>query len=115
LSGGLIIHNLRDMASVSPQSAKPSQKEFDKAMLASVNVADVRGTFSRHARTHRVLPQESERKKAMMNLTKHAAFRAAHPREVRGTLWRRPRLRFYRNTLFRCTLRREREREGTQR
>jgi len=64
LSGGLIIHNLRDMASVSPQSAKPSQKEFDKAMLASVNVAD-----------------ESERKKAMMNLTKHAAFRAAHPRE----------------------------------
>ncbi|KAJ7445760.1 Extradiol ring-cleavage dioxygenase, class III enzyme, subunit B [Mycena galericulata] len=64
LSGGLIIHNLRDIGSFAPQSAKPEQKEFDKAMLASVSVAD-----------------ETERRKAMVNLTKHPGFRASHPRE----------------------------------
>ncbi|KAJ7168153.1 Extradiol ring-cleavage dioxygenase, class III enzyme, subunit B [Mycena crocata] len=64
LSGGLIVHNLHDLPSVAPTSAKPSQKAFDKAMLASVTVAD-----------------ETERKNAMMNLTKHPGFRAAHPRE----------------------------------
>ncbi|KAJ7445759.1 Extradiol ring-cleavage dioxygenase, class III enzyme, subunit B [Mycena galericulata] len=64
LSGGLIIHNLHDMGSAAPQSAKPAHKEFDKAMLASVSVAD-----------------ETERKKAMVNLTKHPAFRSSHPRE----------------------------------
>jgi aromatic ring-opening dioxygenase catalytic subunit (LigB family) len=47
LSGGFIIHNLRDRSSFSPHSAKPALKEFDKAMLASVTVADVCGTFSR--------------------------------------------------------------------
>ncbi|KAJ6606548.1 Extradiol ring-cleavage dioxygenase, class III enzyme, subunit B [Mycena vulgaris] len=64
LSGGLIVHNLRDMPSVAPQSAKPLQKEFDRAMVAAVSVEDA-----------------AERKKAMMNLTKHAGFRACHPRE----------------------------------
>ncbi|KAJ6547114.1 Extradiol ring-cleavage dioxygenase class III enzyme subunit B [Mycena capillaripes] len=64
LSGGLLIHNLRDFDSFSPQSAKPAQKEFDKAILASVSIAD-----------------ETERKKAMVDLTKHHGFRAAHPRE----------------------------------
>ncbi|KAJ7867963.1 Extradiol ring-cleavage dioxygenase, class III enzyme, subunit B [Mycena leptocephala] len=64
LSGGLIIHNLRDRSSFAPHSAKPELREFDKAMLASVTVAD-----------------DTERKKAMMNLTEHGAFRGAHPRE----------------------------------
>jgi len=64
LSGGLIIHNLRDFASFSPQSAKPVYKEFDNAVVESVVVADA-----------------TERKKAMFNLTKHPGFRAAHPRE----------------------------------
>ncbi|KAJ7867962.1 Extradiol ring-cleavage dioxygenase, class III enzyme, subunit B [Mycena leptocephala] len=73
LSGGFIIHNFRDKSSFSPYSAKPALKEFDKAMLASVTVAD--------AYIYRVLHQGTERKKAMMDLTEHAAFRAAHPRE----------------------------------
>ncbi|KAJ6488634.1 Extradiol ring-cleavage dioxygenase, class III enzyme, subunit B, partial [Mycena vitilis] len=64
LSGGLIIHNLRDRGSFAPQSAQPVHKEFDQAMLASVQVAD-----------------ETERKKAMTALTQHPGFRAAHPRE----------------------------------
>ncbi|KAJ7470332.1 Extradiol ring-cleavage dioxygenase, class III enzyme, subunit B [Mycena latifolia] len=64
LSGGLVVHNLRDLASFAPQSAKPLHKEFDKAMLAAVSV-----------------PDETERKQAMVNLTKHAGFRACHPRE----------------------------------
>ncbi|KAF7338653.1 4,5-DOPA dioxygenase extradiol-like protein [Mycena venus] len=64
LSGGLIIHNLRDFQSFAPQSAKPLHKEFDKAIIDAVSVADA-----------------TERKKAMVNLTKHPGFRAAHPRE----------------------------------
>ncbi|KAJ7093186.1 Extradiol ring-cleavage dioxygenase, class III enzyme, subunit B [Mycena epipterygia] len=64
LSGGLTIHNLRDFASFDPNTAQPAHKEFDKAILASVGVAD-----------------ETERKKAMMNLPKHPGFRACHPRE----------------------------------
>ncbi|KAJ7756848.1 Extradiol ring-cleavage dioxygenase, class III enzyme, subunit B [Mycena maculata] len=64
LSGGLTVHNLRDPSSFAPQSAKPAHKEFDKALVASANVADA-----------------TERKAAMMNLTKHPGFRACHPRE----------------------------------
>ncbi|KAJ6500446.1 Extradiol ring-cleavage dioxygenase, class III enzyme, subunit B [Mycena sanguinolenta] len=64
LSGGLTIHNLRDIASFSPHSAQPAHREFDQAILASV-----------------VVPDAAERKQAMMNLTKHHGFRLAHPRE----------------------------------
>ncbi|KAJ7261376.1 Extradiol ring-cleavage dioxygenase, class III enzyme, subunit B [Mycena haematopus] len=64
LAGGLLVHNLRDRESFSPQSAKPVHKEFDQAILESVVVADA-----------------AERKQAMFNLTKHHGFRAAHPRE----------------------------------
>ncbi|KAJ7043242.1 Extradiol ring-cleavage dioxygenase, class III enzyme, subunit B [Mycena alexandri] len=60
LSGGLTFHNLRAMAA----GPTPLATEFDDAILASVVVAD-----------------ESERKQAMINLTKHAGFRACHPRE----------------------------------
>lgn len=45
LSGGLLIHNLRDFQSFSPQTAKPAQKEFDKAIVASVSIADVSCDF----------------------------------------------------------------------
>lgn len=41
LSGGLTIHNLRDFASFDPNTAQPAHKEFDKAILAAVGVADV--------------------------------------------------------------------------
>ncbi|KAF7359379.1 4,5-DOPA dioxygenase extradiol-like protein [Mycena sanguinolenta] len=64
LSGGLTIHNLRDIASFSPHSAQPAHREFDQAILASV-----------------VVPDAAERKQAMINLTKHHGFRLAHPRE----------------------------------
>ncbi|KAJ7085344.1 Extradiol ring-cleavage dioxygenase, class III enzyme, subunit B [Mycena crocata] len=64
LAGGLLIHNLRDMHSMSPQSAQPVQREFHEAIMASVAVAD-----------------ETERKKAMTNLTQHPGFRISHPRE----------------------------------
>ncbi|KAJ7744606.1 Extradiol ring-cleavage dioxygenase, class III enzyme, subunit B [Mycena metata] len=64
LSGGLTVHNLRDVASFAPSSAQPAHKAFDKAVLAAVAIIN-----------------ETERKTAMVNLTKHAGFRASHPRE----------------------------------
>ncbi|KAJ6618323.1 Extradiol ring-cleavage dioxygenase, class III enzyme, subunit B [Mycena sp. CBHHK59/15] len=64
LSGGLMIHNLHDLGSAAPTSAKPAHKAFDKAVLASLAVADA-----------------DDRKKAMFDLTKHPGFRASHPRE----------------------------------
>ncbi|KAJ7750606.1 Extradiol aromatic ring-opening dioxygenase [Mycena metata] len=64
LSGGLTVHNLRDVASFAPSSTQPAHKAFDKAVLAAVAITDA-----------------TERKTAMVNLTKHAGFRASHPRE----------------------------------
>lgn len=42
LSGGLTIHNLRDMTSFTPTSPNPAYKDFDKAVLNAVTVTDVR-------------------------------------------------------------------------
>ncbi|KAJ7349259.1 Extradiol ring-cleavage dioxygenase, class III enzyme, subunit B [Mycena albidolilacea] len=64
LSGGYIVHNLRDREAFSPVTAKPAHKEFDQAMVASCRVTDA-----------------TERKKALFDLTKHHGFRACHPRE----------------------------------
>ncbi|KAJ7702366.1 Extradiol ring-cleavage dioxygenase class III enzyme subunit B [Mycena rosella] len=64
LSGGLVAHNLDDRGSFAPQTANPLHKEFDRATVAAVSVVD-----------------GAERKKAMVNLTKHSGFRACHPRE----------------------------------
>ncbi|KAJ6620331.1 Extradiol ring-cleavage dioxygenase, class III enzyme, subunit B [Mycena sp. CBHHK59/15] len=64
LSGGLVYHNLRDFSGFAPHLANPAAKAFDKAVLASVAVSDA-----------------VERKKAMVDLTKHPGFRASHPRE----------------------------------
>ncbi|KAH8102741.1 Extradiol aromatic ring-opening dioxygenase [Cristinia sonorae] len=63
LSGGLTIHNLRDRQSFSESSAQPIYKEFDKAVLEASSV-----------------PDNAERKKALMDLTSHKGFRIAHPR-----------------------------------
>lgn len=41
LSGGLTVHNLRDPITMAPRFAKPVQKDFNSAILASVAVADV--------------------------------------------------------------------------
>ncbi|KAG5645890.1 hypothetical protein DXG03_005037 [Asterophora parasitica] len=64
ISGGLTIHNLRDPASFSPDTAGAIYKEFDRAIIDAVTILDA-----------------DERKQAMVNLTRHPGFRAAHPRE----------------------------------
>jgi len=63
LSGGLTIHNLRDFSCFSEKSAGLRYKEFDKAILDAVTVED-----------------PNARKAAMVALTNHHGFRAAHPR-----------------------------------
>ncbi|KAH9951285.1 Extradiol aromatic ring-opening dioxygenase [Amylocystis lapponica] len=63
LSGGLLVHNLRDMTTMAEETAKPAVKQFDDAIHEAVTVSD---------------PQA--RKEKMVALTQHAAFRAAHPR-----------------------------------
>ncbi|KAJ8519891.1 hypothetical protein ONZ45_g3208 [Pleurotus djamor] len=64
LSGGLVIHNLRDFSSFSPDTASAAHKSFDEAIHKAISTAD-----------------SSERQKALYNLVKHPGFRAAHPRE----------------------------------
>lgn len=41
LSGGLTIHNLRDMPSFNPEYAKPTHKAFDDAVFEAMGVEDV--------------------------------------------------------------------------
>ncbi|KAJ7186989.1 Extradiol ring-cleavage dioxygenase, class III enzyme, subunit B [Mycena filopes] len=60
LAGGLTYHNLGALAA----GPTPLSSQFDDAIVASVAVADA-----------------TERKETMINLTKHADFRACHPRE----------------------------------
>ncbi|KAK7023911.1 4,5-DOPA dioxygenase extradiol-like protein [Favolaschia claudopus] len=64
LSGGLIMHNLRDSRCFSPHTASAVHKEFDQAVQDAVSI-----------------PDPTERKEAMAALPKHPGFRAAHPRE----------------------------------
>jgi len=64
LSGGLTAHNLRDRSSFSPDTAHAMHKEFDQAIHEAVGIDSA-----------------EERKQAMFGLTKHAGFRASHPRE----------------------------------
>lgn len=46
LSGGLLIHNLRDFASFSESTANSVVKEFDQAILSAVSVTDVSASLS---------------------------------------------------------------------
>ncbi len=46
LSGGLLVHNLRDMSQFSEAHASSLVKQFDQAILAAVTVEDVRSNFS---------------------------------------------------------------------
>ncbi|OCH87414.1 Extradiol aromatic ring-opening dioxygenase [Obba rivulosa] len=63
LSGGYLVHNLRDFASFSEQSASGLVKDFDSAIVKAVSVQD-----------------PAARKQAMFDLMRHPGFRAAHPR-----------------------------------
>ncbi|KAI9064279.1 Extradiol ring-cleavage dioxygenase class III enzyme subunit B [Trametes sanguinea] len=63
LSGGLVVHNLRDMSSFSEVHANSLVKEFNQAILDAITIAD-----------------PAARKQALLELTKHKGFRAAHPR-----------------------------------
>ncbi|KAF8644120.1 hypothetical protein AX16_008649 [Volvariella volvacea WC 439] len=64
LSGGLPIHNLRDRSCFSPKTAKPLHHEFNRAVYEAVRIQAAQ-----------------ERKRVMIDLTKHAGFRASNPRE----------------------------------
>ncbi|KIY43655.1 Extradiol aromatic ring-opening dioxygenase [Fistulina hepatica ATCC 64428] len=64
IAGGLTAHNLRDVASFAPSTARPAQKDFDKAVLDAV-----------------ALQNPEKRKESMLNLVKHPGFRSSHPRE----------------------------------
>ncbi|KAF7796874.1 hypothetical protein EIP86_008059 [Pleurotus ostreatoroseus] len=64
LSGGLTVHNLGDWTAFVEDTASPAVKAFDQAILDAANV-----------------PDATKRKQALVNLTKHAGFRLAHPRE----------------------------------
>ncbi|KAI0747977.1 Extradiol aromatic ring-opening dioxygenase [Daedaleopsis nitida] len=63
LSGGYLVHNLRDRTSFSEAHAKTVVKEFNQAILDAMTVKD-----------------PAARKEAMMKLVQHPGFRAAHPR-----------------------------------
>ncbi|KAI0831151.1 Extradiol ring-cleavage dioxygenase class III enzyme subunit B [Trametes gibbosa] len=63
LSGGLLVHNLRDMSSFSEEHANSLVKEFNQAILDAL-----------------IIPDYAARKEALLGLVKHAGFRAAHPR-----------------------------------
>ncbi|GBE82374.1 4,5-DOPA dioxygenase extradiol-like protein [Sparassis crispa] len=63
LSGGLLVHNLRNMGSFAEESASTAVKQFDHAILDAVTIVD-----------------PGLRHKEMINLTQHPGFRAAHPR-----------------------------------
>ncbi|KAI0256490.1 Extradiol ring-cleavage dioxygenase, class III enzyme, subunit B [Lactifluus subvellereus] len=65
LSGGLTVHNLRDLTCFTPETATPLVLEFNDAVSSSISVSD-----------------PVARRTALVALTQHKAFRLAHyPRE----------------------------------
>lgn len=64
LSGGLTVHNLGDLGSLTPASARPLHHAFNDAVTAAVTLQD-----------------PAERKAAMVDLVRHEGFRTSHPRE----------------------------------
>ncbi|KZV67979.1 Extradiol ring-cleavage dioxygenase class III enzyme subunit B [Peniophora sp. CONT] len=64
LSGGLTVHNLRDLASFHPDTANSKARAFNDAVTQALPIQDPK-----------------EREKALVALVKHTGFRAAHPRE----------------------------------
>lgn len=63
LSGGLVVHNLRDFSSFAEETAPAQVKDFDKAIHDAI-----------------LVPDAAARKEAMVKLIQHPGFRAAHPR-----------------------------------
>ncbi|THH13610.1 hypothetical protein EW146_g6636 [Bondarzewia mesenterica] len=64
LSGGLTVHNLGDLASFTPASARPLHLSFNDAVTDAMAIRD-----------------PAKRKEAMMALPRHPGFRASQPRE----------------------------------
>ncbi|KII88713.1 hypothetical protein PLICRDRAFT_41929 [Plicaturopsis crispa FD-325 SS-3] len=64
LSGGLLVHNLRDFSAFNEETADAIYKEFDRAILDAITI-----------------PDAEARRTALVALTKHRGFRAAQPRE----------------------------------
>ena len=46
ISGGLLVHNLRDFSSFSETSANALVKEFNQAIMDAVTIKDVRSFYS---------------------------------------------------------------------
>ncbi|KAN0141122.1 Extradiol ring-cleavage dioxygenase, class III enzyme, subunit B [Lactarius tabidus] len=64
LSGGLTVHNLRNLESLVQETADRPCIQFNDAVNSAISVAD-----------------PDERKTALVGLTQHEGFRSAHPRE----------------------------------
>jgi aromatic ring-opening dioxygenase catalytic subunit (LigB family) len=64
LSGGLTVHNLRNLQSFVRETADPPVVQFNDTVNSAVSVAD-----------------PGVRKAALVALTQHEGFRSAHPRE----------------------------------
>ncbi|KAN0140662.1 Extradiol ring-cleavage dioxygenase class III enzyme subunit B [Lactarius tabidus] len=64
LSGGLTVHNLRELESFDPESASLPSRPFNDAVSSAISVAE-----------------PNARKDALVGLTQHEGFRSAHPRE----------------------------------
>ena len=41
LSGGLAVHNLRDLSSLTPETANPLTREFNDAVSSAISLSDV--------------------------------------------------------------------------
>ncbi|GAA5834448.1 hypothetical protein JCM5353_003856 [Sporobolomyces roseus] len=67
IAGGLTIHTFRDFSAFSPSTAKPPYHSFESSLLSA---------FSHPSST-----SYTKRSTALDSLTKHEAFRLAHPRE----------------------------------
>jgi aromatic ring-opening dioxygenase catalytic subunit (LigB family) len=79
LSGGLTIHNLRDFDGFLENATSP-YKAWDDAVLLATSISDVRLSFLLCIPAD-IAHQPEARKKALIALTQHRGFRAAHPRE----------------------------------
>ena len=84
LSGGLTVHNLRNLQSFVQETADPPVIQFGDAVTSAISVADV-SFFSDLLRiqshTQFCCLKPDARKTALIALTQHEGFRSAHPRE----------------------------------
>lgn len=82
LSGGLTAHNLQDRTSLAPETASPLVREFNDAVSSAISLSDVSIPHVNNTScVDNATQKPVARKTALVALTKHKAFRLAHPRE----------------------------------